>query len=65
VAENPTVVAPEGTVTLAGTVTFALLLDKPITSPVAGAALLIVTVHWETPAALTVAGEHESPLSVG
>ena len=64
-AEKPTLAAPAGTVTLAGTVALVLLLVTPTTNPPARAALLNVTVHAETPPALTVAGAQESPLSVG
>ncbi|MBZ5676598.1 MAG: hypothetical protein LAP61_20360 [Acidobacteriia bacterium] len=59
------VVAPAETVTLAGTVAFALLLDSATAKPPVGAALLIVTVHAEEPGALTLVGEQESPLSTG
>jgi hypothetical protein len=47
VAVNVAVVAPPATVTVAGTVTEGLLLDKVTTKPVAGAALVRVTVPVE------------------
>ncbi len=65
VAEKPTLVAPAATVTLAGIVTFVLLLAKAVTNPPVSAAPLNVTVQAEVPAALTIAGMHERPLSVG
>jgi hypothetical protein len=44
-AVKPALVAPAGTVTVAGTVTAALLLDRPTLSPPAGAAAFRFTVH--------------------
>jgi|SRR5665213_787075 len=62
---KPAVAAPAETVMLAGTLTFALLLESVTTNPPAGAALLIVAVHAEEPGALTLVGEQESPLRTG
>ncbi len=50
------VVAPAATVTLAGTVADALLLDKLTTAPPVGAALLSVTVPVEVPPPVTEVG---------
>ena len=50
------VVAPAETVTLAGTVTLALLLDSATLAPPVGAAALSVTVHAEVPGATTLEG---------
>jgi hypothetical protein len=65
VAEKLTVFAPDGTVTLAGTVTLELLLARATTNPPVRAAPLSVTVQAEVPAAFTVVGVHESAVSVG
>jgi hypothetical protein len=48
---------PPPTPTLAGTVILALLLDKVMVDPPAGAAAVKVTVQFEVPGAFTVAGE--------
>jgi len=56
------VVAPANTVTLPGTVAFALLLDSATASPPPGAALLNVTVQMEDPGAFTLDGAQERPL---
>jgi hypothetical protein len=64
VAEKLAVVAPAGTVTLAGTVTFGLLLERATANPPVGAALFMVTVHAETAAAPTVEGVQVNPLKV-
>ncbi|MFZ0745075.1 MAG: hypothetical protein WAM85_11755 [Terracidiphilus sp.] len=50
VAENPILLAVAGMVTEAGTVTAELLLDKLTVTPLAGAALLSVTVQASVPA---------------
>jgi hypothetical protein len=65
VAEKAAFVAPAVTVAVAGTVTLVLLLLNPTTNPPVRAAPLSVTVHAETPAALTVVGVHENPVKVG
>ena len=62
VAVNPPVVAPAATVTLAGTVTLALLLAS-VTAVAREAAALSVTVQDEEPGAATEAGLHETPVS--
>lgn len=51
-AEKLAVVAPAATVTEAGTVTAALLLDRLTTVPPLGAAGLTVTVHESVPGAM-------------
>jgi len=56
VAVKAPVVAPDATVTLAGTVTLALLLDSATLAPPAGAAALRVSVHVEVPGATTMVG---------
>jgi len=56
VAVKAPVDAPAATVTLAGTVTLALLLDSATLAPPAAAAELSVTVHAEVPGATTLAG---------
>jgi hypothetical protein len=53
------VVAPDATVTLAGTVAFALLLESATARPPPGAAPLNVTVQLEVPGAFTLDGEQE------
>jgi len=58
------VVAPAATVTLAGTVVFALLLDSATANPPPGAAPLSVTVQTEVPGAFTLDGTQERLLSV-
>ena len=55
-AVKPLVVAPAVTVTLAGTVTLALLLDSPTLAPPVGAAALSVTVQLEVPGETTLDG---------
>ena len=55
-AVKPAVVAPAPTVTFAGTVAFALLLDSVTRSPPLGAAPVSVTVQAEDPGAFTVPG---------
>jgi len=64
--ENPTVVAPAGTVTLAGTAaTAALLLDSATTAPPAGAAALSVTVPVDALPPVTLVGWRLSSVSDG
>ena len=46
---NPALAAPAGTVTVAGTATAALLLDKLTTKPPVAAAALSVTVQASVP----------------
>jgi hypothetical protein len=65
VAVKPAVVAPAATVTFAGTVAFALLLDSVTTWPPPGAALLSVTVQAEVPGAFTLTGEQATALGTG
>lgn len=48
-AENPALVAPAGTVTVLGTVTAELLLDRFTISPPLGAEVLSVTVQASVP----------------
>ena len=64
-AENPALTAPAATVTLAGTVRYALLLAKETTNPPVSAAELNVTVHAETPAGVRLEGTHARLVSVG
>jgi hypothetical protein len=61
---NPAVATPAGTVTLAGTVAFTLLLLSATAKPPAGATPLSVTVQAEDPGAFTVPGEQLNPLTV-
>lgn len=56
VAVKVAVVAPEATVTEAGTLTAALLLESDTTAPPVGAACVIVTVQVDVLPELTVAG---------
>lgn len=56
---------PEGTVTLAGTVTAALLLATATLSPAEGAAEFRDTVHEALPEPVKEPLEHESALIVG
>jgi len=66
VTTNPAVVAPAGTVTLAGTATTAvLLLDTVTTAPTAGAAALSVIVPVDVPPPRTLVGWRLSDVSVG
>jgi hypothetical protein len=60
---KPAVLAPAPTVTFAGTVAFALLLDSVTSSPPPGAAAVSVTVQAEVPGAFTVAAVHTTPLT--
>jgi hypothetical protein len=57
VAVKEALVNPAPTLTLAGTVILALLLDNVTVDPPAGAAAVKVTVQLEVPGAFTVAGE--------
>lgn len=57
VAVNDALIWPAGTVTVPGTVIFELLLASETVDPPAGAALVSVTVQFDVPGALTVAGE--------
>lgn len=62
-AVNPALVPPDGTVTLAGTTTFALLLVRPTANPVLDAAALSLTVHATFTNPETVALPHETELT--
>ena len=64
-AENPALTVPAATVTLAGRVNKASLLDKATANPPVRAAELNVTVHAETPPGFTLEGAHVRPVSVG
>lgn len=64
-AVKAAVVDPAATVTLAGTVTLVLLLDKETGDPPVSAAALRVTVQVADPGALTLDGLHDSPVSAG
>ncbi len=64
-AVNPALADPDGTVTLAGTVTLPLLLDRPTENPPIGAAPLSVTVHEEDPGAFTLPGEQDRLFNEG
>ena len=57
-------VDPEATVTLAGTVALALLLERATASPPLGAAALSVAVQTEEPGAFTLDGLHVKVLGV-
>ena len=63
VAVNCALDEPEATVTLPGTVTFALSSDRLTANPPAPAALLNVTVQVELPGAFTLAGEQDRLLT--
>src|ERR1700730_10962189 len=58
----PALAARAATVTLAGTVRYALLLAKATANPPVSAAELSVTVHAETPPELTLEGVHVRPV---
>ena len=58
------VVAPAATVTLPGTVTLELLLDRPTLAPPVGAAALSVTVQLEVPGETTLDGLQLTLLTV-
>ena len=57
VAVKGALVSPDPTLTLAGTVMLALLLDRVTVAPPPGAGAVRVTVQLEVPGAFTVAGE--------
>src|SRR5712671_6688767 len=59
------VVAPPATVALAGTVAAELLLERVTTAPLAGAALLRVTVPVEEPVPVTLAGFRDMLVRAG
>jgi hypothetical protein len=52
---------PAVTTTFAGTVTIALLLERAVEKPPAGAFPVRETVHVDVPGAFTVEGEHVRP----
>ena len=62
VAENVVVVAPAGTVTEAGTVNVALVLERVIAAPPLGAADDKVTVHVDIAPVPRLAGTHTNEL---
>ncbi len=64
-AANAAVVAPERTVTDAGTVRAALLEDRFTAVPPTGAAEEMVTVQVELAPETTLVGEHCRPVIVG
>ena len=63
-AVNWALLDPAATVTLAGTLTLALPLDKVTANPPVGAASLSVTVQEDVPGASTLAGVQNKLLSV-
>lgn len=65
VAEKPALLAPAGTVTVAGTVTAASLLDRLTANPPLAAAAFNVTVHASVPAPRKDEVVHEKALIVG
>ena len=65
VAEKTAEVAPEATVTEAGTVSAALLSERATDTPPAGAAAERVTVQEEDPPEVIEVGEHERVLGTG
>lgn len=64
-AENPTLTAPAGTITEAGTATAALLLLSPTVVPPLGAAALRFTAHASVPAPVMDELVHEIALGTG
>jgi hypothetical protein len=64
IAVNPALAAPEGTVTLPGTVAFPLSLERATAMPPLGATPLKVTVQADVPGAFTLEGEQETPVRV-
>jgi hypothetical protein len=65
VAVKPAVVDPAETVTEAGTVTTALLLDNDTEAPPAGAGSVSVAVQEEVPGAFTAVGLQEMLVRLG
>jgi hypothetical protein len=65
VAEKLALVAPAATVTVAGTVTAALLLARFTAKPPLAAAALRLTVQTSVPAPVIDEFEHEIPVSAG
>jgi hypothetical protein len=65
VAVNPALVASAGTVTVLGTVTAALLLDRFTLSPPLGAAAVNVTVHASVPDPVMAPLVQYSALNIG
>jgi hypothetical protein len=65
VAVNPALVAFAATVTVFGTVTVVLLLDRPTVSPPLAAAAFSVTVQASVPAPVIDELLHESALNIG
>ena len=65
VAVNPALVAPDGTVTVAGKVTAELLLARLMVIPPLVAAALSVTVQLSVPPPVNDASPHISPLRTG
>jgi hypothetical protein len=63
VAVNPADVAPDDTLTEAGTVSTALLLERDTAIPPVPAACDRVTVHADVPLALRVVGEQDTWLT--
>jgi len=63
VALKPALEAPDLTVTLDGTATLELLVDKLTGKPLEGAEPVSVTVHEVDPGPVTVPGLHERPLN--
>lgn len=62
VAANVTLVAPDGTVTEAGTATAVVLLDRFTTSPFVGAAMFVVTMQVSLPAPVNFVLAQLNPL---
>jgi hypothetical protein len=62
--EKAALVAPDATVTEAGTVTAELLLDSATVNPPLGAAPVRVTVHASVPAAVYALVPHDRELKV-
>ena len=65
VAVNPALDSPEATLTLLGTLTFALLLERPTENPVEEAAPVSVTVHETELGEITLADPQLRALSEG
>ena len=64
-AEKPALLEPAATVTVAGTVTAALLLDRFTANPPLAATAFSVTVHVSEPAPRKDEVVHENPVIVG